>query len=65
VKIVDPPGYAIMHDKVTIVDGNSFSTGSFNYTQNADSGNAENLMVVHDRAFAEKMESEFEKYWNE
>ncbi|MCX6801870.1 MAG: phospholipase D family protein [Candidatus Diapherotrites archaeon] len=65
VKIVDPPGYAIMHDKVSIVDGNAFSTGSFNYTQNADSGNAENLLIVKDTAMAEKMEKEFEKYWAE
>jgi phosphatidylserine/phosphatidylglycerophosphate/cardiolipin synthase-like enzyme len=65
VKIVDPPGYAIMHNKVAVVDGNAFSTGSFNYTQNADSGNAENLLIVKDKAMAEKMEGEFEKYWVE
>ncbi|MFH1234426.1 MAG: phospholipase D-like domain-containing protein [Candidatus Diapherotrites archaeon] len=65
VKIVDPPGYAIMHNKVAVADGNAFSTGSFNYTQNADSGNAENLLIVKDRAMAEKMEKEFEKYWSE
>lgn len=65
VKIVDPPGYAIMHDKVTVVDGNAFSTGSFNYTQNADSGNAENLLIVKDSAMTAKMEKEFEKYWAE
>lgn len=63
VKLVDPPGYGIMHHKVTIVDENSFSTGSFNYTENADSRNAENLLIVRKQFFAEKMEKEFQKQW--
>lgn len=65
VKIVDPAGFSVMHHKVTIVDGNSFSTGSFNYTKNADTGNAENLLIVKNKAFAQKMEKEFEKHWSE
>lgn len=64
VKLVDPEGYAIMHHKVTIVDGQAFSTGSFNYSENADSGSAENLLVVHKKEMARRMEREFETLWN-
>ncbi len=64
VKLVDPEGYAIMHHKVTIVDGSTFSTGSFNYSENADSGSAENLLVVHNKQMATRMEQEFEALWN-
>ena len=62
-KIVNLEGWHIFHDKVSIIDGNSFSTGSFNYTQNADSGNAENLMIVKDAKLAREFELEFQKYW--
>ncbi|MBI5872402.1 hypothetical protein HZB88_04965 [archaeon] len=62
-KRVEIPGYSIFHNKVSIIDGNAFSTGSFNYTQNADSGSAENLLIVKDKSMAERFEQEFQKYW--
>ena len=64
VKLVDPEGYAIMHHKVTIVDSQAFSTGSFNYSENADSGSAENLLIVYNDEMAQRMEREFEALWN-
>lgn len=64
-KRVDIPGYAIFHNKVSIVDGKAFSTGSFNYTNNADSGSAENLVIIRDEKLAQRFGQEFEKYWNE
>ncbi|HIH33490.1 MAG TPA: endonuclease, partial [Candidatus Diapherotrites archaeon] len=54
----------IFHDKVSVIDSNAFSTGSFNYTGNADSGNAENLVIVKDEKLAQAFEEEFLKYWN-
>lgn len=63
-KRINIPGYGIFHNKVSIIDGNAFSTGSFNYTQNADSGSAENLMIVNDEKLALEFEKEFQKYWN-
>jgi len=63
-KRVNIPGYSIFHDKVSIIDSNAFSTGSFNYTQNADSGSAENLMIVKDEKLALEFEKEFQKYWS-
>ena len=64
VKIADMPGRHIFHDKVSVIDSNAFSTGSFNYTGNADSGNAENLVIVKDEKLAQAFEEEFLKYWN-
>lgn len=36
----------IMHNKVLIVDGQKVLTGSFNYTVNAETKNAENLLTI-------------------
>lgn len=46
--------HAIAHNKVIIVDGEVVLTGSFNFTKAAEEKNAENLLVIHDRALAEK-----------
>ena len=63
VRLVDPSGYGVMHHKVTVIDRNAFSTGSYNYTENASYRNAENLVVVRDRELALEMEAEFEGLW--
>jgi phosphatidylserine/phosphatidylglycerophosphate/cardiolipin synthase-like enzyme len=44
--------HAIAHNKVMIVDGDTVITGSFNFTTAAERHNAENLLVVRDRALA-------------
>lgn len=38
--------YAIHHDKVLVVDGQTTQTGSFNYTQAAQRSNSENVLVL-------------------
>ena len=63
VRLVDPQGYAVMHHKVMVVDRNAFSTGSFNYSENADTGSAENLLIIHNVGLAQEMEREFEGLW--
>lgn len=40
--------HAIAHNKVLIVDGLKTETGSFNFTANAEKGNAENCLVLTD-----------------
>ena len=42
------------HSKVIIVDGRVVVTGSFNFTQQAEEENVENLLVIRDKAIAEK-----------
>jgi phosphatidylserine/phosphatidylglycerophosphate/cardiolipin synthase-like enzyme len=38
--------HAIAHNKVMLIDGKTILTGSFNFTQHAESHNAENLMIL-------------------
>ncbi|ELY3087588.1 phospholipase D family protein [Klebsiella aerogenes] len=40
--------YAIMHDKVIIVDNHTVESGSFNMTRSAASRNSENVLVIND-----------------
>jgi len=44
--------HAIAHNKVMIIDGDTVITGSFNFTTAAERQNAENLLMIHDRALA-------------
>jgi phosphatidylserine/phosphatidylglycerophosphate/cardiolipin synthase-like enzyme len=40
----------LMHDKITLIDGTTALTGSYNYTWSAEHRNAENLVVLRDPA---------------
>ena len=40
--------YAVMHDKVIIVDNHTVEAGSFNYTRSAASRNSENVLVINE-----------------
>ena len=44
--------HKIAHNKVMVIDGEAVITGSFNFTTAAEQRNAENLLVIHDRALA-------------
>ncbi len=41
--------HQIAHNKITLIDGRTVITGSFNFTTNAEKSNAENLLIIHDR----------------
>jgi phosphatidylserine/phosphatidylglycerophosphate/cardiolipin synthase-like enzyme len=41
--------HKIAHNKIILIDGRTIITGSFNFTYQAENGNAENLLVLHDR----------------
>lgn len=51
----------LMHNKVMVIDDEMVLTGSFNYTWGAEHWNAENLLVVRDRALA----AEYLHNWNQ
>ena len=53
--------HAIAQNKVMIIDGETVITGIPNFTRPAADKIAENLMVIKDKAFAEK----FTKNWQE
>lgn len=44
--------HLIAHNKVLIVDGQVVVTGSYNFSASAETGNAENLLVINDAAIA-------------
>jgi phosphatidylserine/phosphatidylglycerophosphate/cardiolipin synthase-like enzyme len=52
--------HPIMHDKLIMVDGKSFETGSFNYTASAEHGNAENCLIEQDSTKTKLYEANFD-----
>ncbi|MCB8950297.1 MAG: hypothetical protein H6653_20000 [Ardenticatenaceae bacterium] len=55
----------VMHHKVFIIDRNTVIFGSFNFSENANSRNDENVLIVHDPEFASYFIDEFETVWLE
>lgn len=54
-----------MHHKFGIIDQKIVATGSFNWTNNADFNNDENLQVFHDSGLANQFGDEFLRMWEE
>jgi phosphatidylserine/phosphatidylglycerophosphate/cardiolipin synthase-like enzyme len=42
--------HQIAHNKIMIVDGATVLTGSFNFTRQAESSNAENLLIIEGKS---------------
>jgi phosphatidylserine/phosphatidylglycerophosphate/cardiolipin synthase-like enzyme len=57
--------YDIMHDKFMVVDGMTVETGSFSFTAAAEQKNAENVLVLHDPAVAQRYGQEWDRLWAE
>lgn len=55
----------IMHLKVSIIDTDTVTTGSFNYTKSAQNTNDENLVIIHNSALVKQYQSEFDRMWND
>ncbi|MGE7271995.1 phospholipase D family protein [Brevibacillus panacihumi] len=55
----------LMHLKVTIVDNEIISTGSYNYTNAASNKNDEVLLIIHDKTIANEWSNVFNKMWND
>jgi phosphatidylserine/phosphatidylglycerophosphate/cardiolipin synthase-like enzyme len=53
--------HVIAHNKVMVIHGETVITGSFNFTKAAEEKNAENLLVIHDKALADR----YRKNWQE
>jgi len=51
----------VMHHKVFILDGRTVLFGSFNFSNNADKDNDENILFVDDPALAQAFEAEFQR----
>jgi phosphatidylserine/phosphatidylglycerophosphate/cardiolipin synthase-like enzyme len=55
----------VMHHKVFIIDRSMVIFGSFNFSENANRSNDENVLIVHDPIFASYFLEEFETVWAE
>ena len=53
-----------MHHKFAVVDGAVTATGSFNWTNNADRHNDENLVILHSKSVAARYVAEFLRVWD-
>ena len=54
----------IHHNKYAVIDGATTITGSYNWTDNAENRNAENLIVIHDRKTAALYTADFNRHWS-
>ncbi len=55
----------VMHHKVFIIDRSIVIFGSFNFSDNANRSNDENVLIVHDPTFASYFIEEFDTVWEE
>jgi phosphatidylserine/phosphatidylglycerophosphate/cardiolipin synthase-like enzyme len=55
----------IMHHKVIIIDRETVIFGSYNFSDSANNRNDENVIIVHDPAFAGYFVDEFDAVWAE
>jgi len=54
--------HAIAHNKIMIIDRETVITGSFNFTKAAEEKNAENLLIIKDKALAKLYIKNWEKH---
>ncbi len=54
--------HAIAHNKIMVIDEAVVITGSFNFTKAAESNNAENMLVIHDKALAHRYLTNWEEH---
>jgi phosphatidylserine/phosphatidylglycerophosphate/cardiolipin synthase-like enzyme len=57
-------GHAIAHNKVIVVDAELVITGSFNFTNSAQTRNAENLLVLKSSGLADSYKANWQTHWN-
>jgi phosphatidylserine/phosphatidylglycerophosphate/cardiolipin synthase-like enzyme len=55
----------LMHHKVFIIDGKTVILGSFNFSQNAEEENDENLIIVDDTTLVAQFEAEFARVYEQ
>ena len=55
--------HAIAHNKVMVVDENIVITGSFNFTNSAETRNAENFLILKSSPLAARYKEEWLKHW--
>lgn len=56
--------HQIAHNKIIIIDGVTVITGSFNFTKSAETSNAENLLIMEDKALAKAYINNFANHFD-
>lgn len=51
----------VMHHKVIVIDQTTTIFGSFNFSENADRGNDENVLIIDDAAIARAFKAEYDR----
>ncbi|NOY99045.1 MAG: hypothetical protein GXP40_07570 [Chloroflexi bacterium] len=54
---------SFLHHKVIVIDGETVITGSLNFSDNADTSNDENVIIVTDKDIAALYLQEFDRLW--
>lgn len=55
----------LMHHKVFIIDGKIVALGSYNFSNNAETRNDENVIIVYSEPIARQFIQEFQRVWNQ
>ncbi|MSP14504.1 MAG: hypothetical protein EXR62_16310 [Chloroflexi bacterium] len=55
----------LMHEKVFVIDGKTVVLGSFNFSQNAETENDENLLIMTDTYLGNSFTQEFERVYKQ
>lgn len=55
--------HAIAHNKVMVIDESIVITGSFNFTNSAETRNAENFLILKSPSLAHRYKEEWLKHW--
>jgi len=64
IRIDREPGIDLLHDKVAIIDNHIIITGSFNWSNEANLHDRENLVVINSINWATAYEENFQEIWN-
>jgi phosphatidylserine/phosphatidylglycerophosphate/cardiolipin synthase-like enzyme len=55
--------HAIAHNKVMVIDESVVITGSFNFTNSAETRNAENFLILRSPVLAQRYKQEWQAHW--
>jgi phosphatidylserine/phosphatidylglycerophosphate/cardiolipin synthase-like enzyme len=56
--------HAIAHNKVMVIDASVVVTGSYNFTNSADTRNAENILVLRSPDLAKSYRENWQTHWS-
>lgn len=64
VKMIRGQHGGIMHNKLCVIDNQTVITGSYNWSENAESRNVENVATITDNTIASEASVEFQHLWD-